>query len=88
MVPTYNKKIASEVYNHTMSTQVTLTQRELLSLTPEVRSQVHEATSARRAPAKDPNQVRTLYQDAELPYAIDDLDPPTTTVSSFVHVIH
>ena len=88
MVPIYNEKITSEVYNHTMSTQVTLTQRELLSLAPEVRSQVHEATSARRAPAKDPNQVRTLYQDAELPYTINDLDPPTTTVSSFAHVIH
>ncbi|ETW82042.1 hypothetical protein HETIRDRAFT_101423 [Heterobasidion irregulare TC 32-1] len=86
--PIYDEKIASEVYNRAMSTQVTLTQRELLSLAPEVRSQVREATSARRTPPKDPNQVRTLYQDAELPYAIDDLDPPTSTVSSFAHIIH
>ncbi|ETW82280.1 hypothetical protein HETIRDRAFT_316937 [Heterobasidion irregulare TC 32-1] len=86
--PIYDEKVASEVYNRAMSTQVTLTQRELLSLAPEVRSQVREATSARRTPPKDPNQVRTLYQDAELPYAIDDLDPPTSTVSSFAHIIH
>ena len=61
MVPTYNKKIASEVYNHTMLTQVMLIQHELLLLVPEVQSQVHKATSARQAPAKDLNQVWTLY---------------------------
>lgn len=71
-----------------MSTQVTLTQCELLSLAPEVRSQVHKATSARRTPPKDPNYVWTLYQDVELPYVINDLNPPTSTVSSFAHSIH
>ena len=33
-----------------MNSQITLTQRKLLSLLPEVRSQVHEATSNRRVP--------------------------------------
>jgi hypothetical protein len=37
-----------------MNVPVTLTQRELLSLSPEVRSQVRDATTSRRvAPAKD-----------------------------------
>ncbi|ETW85595.1 hypothetical protein HETIRDRAFT_424807 [Heterobasidion irregulare TC 32-1] len=88
MAPIYDEKVTSKVYNQAMSTQVTLTQRKLLLLTPKVRSQVREATSARRTPPKDPNQVRTLYQDMELPYAIDDLDPSTLTVSSFTHIIH
>ena len=86
--PIYDDKVAAEVYNRAMATQVTLTQRELLSLAPEVRSQVREATSARRAPTKDPNQVRTLYQDAELPYAIDDLELPPSVVSSFANIVH
>ncbi|ETW82682.1 hypothetical protein HETIRDRAFT_108905 [Heterobasidion irregulare TC 32-1] len=87
--PIYDEKVAAEVYNRAMATQVTLTQRELLSLSTKVRSQVREATSARRSPARDASNVRTFYQDADLPYAIDDLEPPTRpTVSSFVNVLH
>lgn len=87
--PIYDEKVAAEVYNRAMATQVTLTQRELLSLSAEVRSQVREATSARRSPAKDASNVQTFYQDTDLPYAIDDLEPLTRpTVSSFVNVLH
>ena len=43
--PVYDGKIATDVYDCAMATQVTLTQRELLSLSPEVRAQVREATS-------------------------------------------
>ena len=43
--PIYNPQVASDIYSRTMNSQITLTQRELLSLSPEVRSQVHEATS-------------------------------------------
>ena len=38
--PIYDLKVASEVYAHTMDSQITLTQRELLSLLPEVWNQV------------------------------------------------
>ncbi|ETW82685.1 hypothetical protein HETIRDRAFT_450471 [Heterobasidion irregulare TC 32-1] len=72
-----------------MATQVTLTQCKLLSLSAKVCSQVREATSARRSPTKDASNVRTFYQDADLPYAIDDLKSPTRpTISSFVNVLH
>ena len=43
--PVYDPKVASAVYVHTMDSQITITQRELLSLSPEVRNQVCEATS-------------------------------------------
>jgi hypothetical protein len=43
--PVYNRKIITDVYNRTMAMQVTLTQRELLSLSSEVHSQVQEASS-------------------------------------------
>ncbi|ETW76592.1 hypothetical protein HETIRDRAFT_429990 [Heterobasidion irregulare TC 32-1] len=89
MVPIYDEKVAAEVYNRTMATQVTLTQCKLLSLSAKVRSQVREATLARRSPARDASNVWTFYQDANLPYAIDDLEPPARlTVSSFVNVLH
>jgi len=46
--PIYDGKIAADVYDRAMAASVTLTQRELLSLSPEVRSQVRKATSAKR----------------------------------------
>ena len=85
----YDEKVAVEVYNRAMATQVTLTQRKLLSLSAEVHSQVREATLARQLPAKDASNVRTFYQDTDLPYAIDNLEPPTRpTVSFFINVLH
>ena len=45
--PIYDPKVTSEVYARTMDSQITLTQRELLSLSPEVRNQVREATTNR-----------------------------------------
>src|SRR5882762_6746693 len=38
MAPVYDDKIATNVYDRPMDSQITLTQRELLSLSPEVRS--------------------------------------------------
>jgi hypothetical protein len=72
--PVYDGKIASTVYDRAMSTEVTLTQRELLSLSPEVRSQVREATSARRTPPTKEHNINILADDPQLPFAFDDLD--------------
>ena len=38
--PVYDPQIASDIYAQSMNAQVTLTQCELLSLSPEVRNQV------------------------------------------------
>ena len=43
--PIYNLQVTSNIYSQTMNMQITLMQHELLSLSPEVRSQVYEATS-------------------------------------------
>ena len=45
--PVYDPQVASAIYAHTMDSQITITQRELLLLLLEVRNQVHEATSNR-----------------------------------------
>jgi hypothetical protein len=50
--PIYDEKIANTVFGRSMDAPITLTQRELLSLSPEVRAQVRDATTSRRvAPA-------------------------------------
>ncbi|KAJ6461844.1 hypothetical protein C8R47DRAFT_993378 [Mycena vitilis] len=73
--PVFDDKIASAVFDRSMEVPVTITQRELLSLSPEVRAQVRDATTSRRvAPApkkdqpKDPTAPNYLVDSvAELP---------------------
>ena len=43
----YDKKIAQDVYKHAMEVLITVTQWELLSLTPELHAQVVDATIKR-----------------------------------------
>ena len=45
--PVYDPQVASAMYACTMDSQITITQHELLSLSPEVRNQVCEVTSNR-----------------------------------------
>ncbi len=63
--PIYDSKIAAEVYDRTMSVPVTITQRELLCLSPEVRSTYRESVSAKRdAPRDTADKVQTIaYND-------------------------
>jgi len=60
--PIYNEKDAADVFQSSLDAQVTLTQRQLLSIAPEVRSHMREATTSRRAPPKD-------NKNSELPAA-------------------
>lgn len=71
--PVYDGKVATDVYDRAMATEVTLTQRELLSLSPEVRSQVREATSARRAPPNKDRSINMIADEQELSNALDDI---------------
>ncbi len=41
------------MYNRALETPFTITHRELLSLSPEVRAQIHEAVSSKRTPTKE-----------------------------------
>ena len=73
-----------------MATEVTLTQHELLSLSPEVRSQVREATSTHHTlPSKD-RSINTLAGEQELSHASNNIvdndnceaPPPTTFLNA------
>jgi hypothetical protein len=46
--PVHDPQIAIEVYKRSMEAPITITQRELLSISPEVRSQVRDVTTMRR----------------------------------------
>lgn len=52
----YDDKVATEVYNRAMELPITVTQRELLSLAPELRAQVTDANIKRRIP-RDTAQI-------------------------------
>ena len=68
----YDLQVASDIYSQTMNLQITLTQRELLSLSPEVRSQVREATSNRRVPRVS---AQTAPTDQNFVDAITSIEP-------------
>src|SRR6267154_1549276 len=75
--PVYDGKIATDVYDRAMATQVTLTQRELLSLSPEVREQVREAMLARRMTASNKDalkSINTLANDETITAALDNIE--------------
>lgn len=80
IAPVYDDKVAEVAFDKAMSSLVTITQRELLSLSPEVRALLREAVSARRTSTKEPAQpsnqpaeIHVLASEEEIAYAIDDL---------------
>ncbi len=88
--PIYDGKIAEEVYDRAMSAPVTLTQRELLSLAPEVRSAYRESISAKRSGPKEVvKEIHTLVCDEQLAVALDNLDADdeATTTATFINNI-
>ena len=57
-------------------------QRELLLLSPEVHSQVHEAISAKHNTANNTvKEIHTLAEDDVLPFALDDIEPAEVPTS-------
>jgi hypothetical protein len=78
--PIYDEKIAHTVFDRSMDTPITLTQRELLSLSPDVRAQVREATTSRRVtpnPKDKSNTVPSVFVHEPLPatdFIPDSLD--------------
>jgi len=67
--PIHDASIAAEVYKRAMDSPVTITQRELLSIAPEVRGQVRESTTTRRIPT-----VPSTTTQASLQVTIDEDD--------------
>jgi hypothetical protein len=53
----HDPDIAATVYNRALDANFTLSYHELLSLSPEVRSQVRDAVSSKRVPTKDNAKV-------------------------------
>ncbi|KAI0063724.1 hypothetical protein BV25DRAFT_1771618, partial [Artomyces pyxidatus] len=73
--PVWNKNLAEDVFDRAMSTEVRVTQRELLSLSPEVRLKVREVVSPRRQvpPPPVPTVEANLAAIEEVTEAVDDM---------------
>ena len=86
----YKASIATDVYSRTMDTPITVTQRELLSLSSEVRAQVREATTARRVPSQsvqEPAVEATFLQveDSDDEDTSETLAIPTFAIPNAQH---
>ncbi|KAJ6589444.1 hypothetical protein B0H19DRAFT_1303678, partial [Mycena capillaripes] len=84
--PIYNDKHAAEVFESSLNAPITITQRQLLSIAPEVRSHMREATTSRRAPAKDSKNPGVPHvQDARRTALLDSL-PVSYTQSAHANL--
>ena len=76
----HDDKVAAEIYNRAMEIPITVTQRELLSLAPELRAKVADATLKRRIP-REPNQVAQVMLEE-----IEDPEAPNTEEARLSHM--
>jgi hypothetical protein len=60
--PVHEAAIAVDVYKRAMESQVTITQRELLSLSPEIRTQVRDSTTTKRVPTAGISTIQGALQ--------------------------
>lgn len=79
--PVHDPSIAADVYKRSMNAPITITQRELLSLSPEVRSQVRDVTTTRRIP----NNANVISQNA---LQLDEEDMEDAMVDSSNEALH
>ena len=63
--PVHDSAIAASVFQHSMEAVVTITQRELLSLSPKVHSKVRDSTTTCRIPNKEYPTSQNFYEDTE-----------------------
>jgi hypothetical protein len=63
--PVHDPAIARDVYQRAMDTQVLVTQRELLSLSPEIRTQTRESTTTKRVPNTTSAQPQSFIVEVE-----------------------
>src|SRR5277367_4251609 len=75
--PIHDPEVATKVYHRYLESPITLTNRELLSLSPEIRSQVRESTTTRRAPQKDTNTQQSYLDQEEGDYDLLNLLTPS-----------
>ena len=61
--PIHDPIIAETVFKRSLEAPITITQRELLSLSPEVRSQFRDSTITRRVPNKESPTTQALYHE-------------------------
>ena len=69
--PIHDGRIAGDVFKRALKSRIELSQEELLSLSPEVRELVRQATSAKRVPTEQPrdNPVSTMFLGEVLPFS-------------------
>jgi hypothetical protein len=69
VAPIQDGKVAEAVYRRAMATEITVTQEELLSLSPEVRNQMKDAISSKHQPN---TTINANTFDEALPFASED----------------
>jgi hypothetical protein len=64
MPPIHDPSIAADLYKRSMDAPITITQRELLSISPELRTQVRDSTTTRRIPTATTGNTQATFHVA------------------------
>lgn len=83
IAPIYSDKVALEAFDKIMTSMITLTHKEVFSLSPELRTLIAEAIAPRRRPAneiqptadKEKKDLHAVATSEAIADAIDDLEP-------------
>ncbi|KAH9475463.1 hypothetical protein JR316_0012574 [Psilocybe cubensis] len=78
--PIYDSDVANTVYNRSLEAPVTITQRELLSIAPEIRSQYRDSTTSKRSANTDKIAQTNLLENRA--------DPTSNTVVFNASTVH
>ena len=79
--PIHDPSIAKTIYKQSMETPITITQRKLLSLSPEVWSQFRDSTITRRISNKDIQTTQAFWQE-EIE-TTNEIEQLLSTISTF-----
>lgn len=79
--PVHDPTIAADVYKRSMEVPVVITQRELLSLAPEVRSQYRDVVTTRRVPVNSASAHLQIVEE-------EDDEPLPFQTFSLQHALH
>ena len=85
--PIHDGRIAGDVFKRALKARIELSQEGLLSLSPEVRELVRQATSAKRVPTElsRDNPVATMFLGGVLPFQESGVEGPDDMGSAYVN---
>jgi hypothetical protein len=86
--PIYEQETAAKIYNRSLDTRITMTQRELLSIAPDIRNAYRDVTTVKRASSPDRSGRSTNIleeEDSTQQYSMEYRMPSSLALAGSMH---